>query len=98
MSAESTSVVLGAERPHSAAPLLRTREYFHNARAELFLRLLRPRPGARLLDLGGSTGDLAERITRRVPLDVTVADVETAHAAAVARRGFRHLRLPESGP
>ncbi len=63
------------------------RETFHEARADLFVRLLRPRPGQRMLDLGGSDGSLSARITRRVPLDVTVADPEPTRMAA-ERYGF----------
>jgi hypothetical protein len=73
--------------------LIRLREPFRAARADLFLTLVRPGPGARLLDLGGSDGDLAGRITRRVPLDVTVADLGTAHRAAVLGRGFHYVEL-----
>lgn len=74
------------------------RERFHAARADLFIRLLRPTPGATLLDLGGGDGSLAARICERVALDVTVADIETDHRAAVEARGFRYVQLPASGP
>jgi hypothetical protein len=75
----------------------RLRDSFHEARARAFLELIRPQPGARLLDLGGSDGSLAARITERVPLDVTIADLTADHRAAVLARGFRHAVLPE-GP
>jgi SAM-dependent methyltransferase len=75
----------------------RLRDRFHNARAEAFLRLLRPRAGARMLDLGGSDGELAARICRDVPLHVTVADLDDQHRHAVERRGFTHVKLAE-GP
>jgi hypothetical protein len=73
------------------------RERFHEARVRTFLQLIRPRPGDRLLDLGGSDGSLAARICARVPLLVTVADLTDEHADAVAARGFRHAVLPD-GP
>lgn len=70
---------------------------FHEARADLFVRLLDPAPGSRLLDLGGSDGALAERLTRRVPLEVTIADVHARHADAVRGRGFEHVVLDGDG-
>jgi cyclopropane fatty-acyl-phospholipid synthase-like methyltransferase len=75
----------------------RLRERFHGARARLFVALMRPAPGSRLLDLGGSDGSLSARICADVPLDVTVADLTADHAAAVRARGFRHAVL-EDGP
>ncbi len=51
------------------------RERFQEARAELFCRLLAPRPGLRILDLGGNRGQLSRRIMERVSVDVTVADI-----------------------
>lgn len=63
------------------------RERFHEARADLFVRLVRPRPGMRVLDLGGGDGSLAARITRRIPLEVTVAEPEPTRLAA-ERHGF----------
>ena len=71
---------------------------FHESRAELFVRLMRPTPGSTLLDLGGSQGTLAARICRHVPLRVTVADVDASHRAAVEGRGFRHITLDASCP
>lgn len=70
---------------------------FHEARADLFVRLLKPHPGATLLDVGGSDGALAARITVRVPMEVTVADVSADHREAVIRRGFSHCHVPEDG-
>lgn len=71
----------------------RLRDRFHEARAERFVVRLAPRPGERLLDLGGSDGALAERICRRVPLRVTVADAAVETRAAALGRGFEHVLL-----
>ena len=69
------------------------RRRFHEQRADLFVSLLQPWPGARLLDLGGSDGLLAARIANRVPLDVTVADASSDNREAVLTRGFAHVLL-----
>ncbi len=73
------------------------RERFHGARADLFVQLMRPRAGATVLDLGGGDGSFAARLAARVPLAVTVADVETAHVAKVRAHGFEFVQL-EAGP
>jgi hypothetical protein len=79
--------------------LLQTlRSRFHEARAERFVARLAPRPGGRLLDLGGSDGALAERIVRRVPLVVTVADAAPETRAAALARGFEHVLLDPDAP
>ncbi|MEX2610924.1 MAG: methyltransferase domain-containing protein [Gemmatimonadota bacterium] len=75
----------------------RLRERFHERRAALFIALLAPRPGARLLDLGGGDGSLAARIRERVPLEVTVADVRADNREACLARGFEHV-LVGQGP
>jgi peptide-methionine (R)-S-oxide reductase len=76
----------------------RLRGRFHEARAERFVARLRPREGGRLLDLGGSDGALAERICRRVPLRVTVADAAVETRAAALARGFEHVLLDPEAP
>jgi peptide-methionine (R)-S-oxide reductase len=76
----------------------RLRDRFHEARAGRFVARLRPRPGSRLLDLGGSDGALAERICRRVPLRVTVADAAPENRAAALARGFDHVLLDPDEP
>ena len=69
---------------------------FHERRAELFVKLLQPRPNSSLLDLGGGDGSLAARICARVPLNVTVADLRADNRAACQQRGFEHV-LVEQG-
>jgi hypothetical protein len=76
----------------------RLRDRFHEARAARFVARIRPRPGGRLLDLGGSDGALAERICRRVPLEVTVADSAVETRAAALGRGFEHVLLDPDRP
>jgi hypothetical protein len=80
------------------AALTAVHDYFHESRAQLFVRLMRPSFGSTLLDLGGSQGTLAARICRHVPLRVTVADVDPSQRSAVERRGFRHVTLDDSRP
>jgi SAM-dependent methyltransferase len=75
----------------------RLRHRFHEARADLFVHLIRPSAGGRLLDLGGGDGSLAARIVRRVPLEVTVADLASADGAGALTRGFRHVVLDPDG-
>jgi SAM-dependent methyltransferase len=73
----------------------RRRERFQEARAELFLRLVQPTPGLRVLDLGGSTGQFSRRLLRRADLDMTVADiVDTSRECAAA--GLRFVQLEET--
>lgn len=74
------------------------RDRFHEARADRFVERLDPRPGSTLLDVGGSDGSLAERICRRVPLRVTVADVASETRAAALARGFDHVLLDPDAP
>jgi hypothetical protein len=76
----------------------RLRERFHEARADRFVARLDPRPGASLLDLGGGDGSLAERIQRRVPLRVTVADAARETRPAALARGFEHVLLDPDAP
>lgn len=49
----------------------------------------------RVLDLGGSDGGFSELLQKRVPLDITVADVAD-HALACRRRGLDFVRLDGS--
>lgn len=76
---------------------LRLRERFHNARAELFIRILEPRPGATLLDLGGGDGSFARRLSERAGLQVTVAEVHDGHREAIEAHGFRFVQLTGDG-
>ena len=78
--------------------LERIHERFHEARAALFVELMQPRPGATLLDLGGSRGDFAERIARRVRVAVTVGDLDPANRASVERKGFEYRTLTGTLP
>lgn len=71
-----------------AAVLDRVRTRFHEARADAFVQLMRPWQGARLLDLGGGDGSLAERIAQRVPMRVVVADAATDAREAATGRGL----------
>lgn len=76
---------------------LRLRERFHGARAELFVRLLEPRAGATVLDLGGGDGSFARRLCERVDLEVTVGDVHDRHRRTIESRGFRFVDVPDDG-
>jgi SAM-dependent methyltransferase len=78
-------------------PLLRRR--FQSARADLFLNLIQPPTGARVLDLGGGSGALAGLIAQRRPdLAVTVADVEPTRLIAQELYGFAEAALEPDGP
>jgi SAM-dependent methyltransferase len=71
----------------------------HEARADLFLRLMQPCEGATLLDVGGSDGSFAARIFRRRPdLLITVADVEATRFLARDRYGFTPAQLDPDQP
>jgi hypothetical protein len=76
----------------------RKRDDWHNARADLFVQLMRPREGARVLDLGGQDGSFMVRICNRVKLDVTVADIGTALGEGALGLGFRSVVLEEGRP
>jgi SAM-dependent methyltransferase len=77
----------------------RVRHHSHEGRADLFVRLLDPAPGASLLDLGGSDGSFAARIVSRRPdLRVTVADVEPTRFLARDRYGFTPAAVDPDGP
>jgi SAM-dependent methyltransferase len=75
----------------------RIRERSHEARADLFVRLLAPVRGARLLDLGGGDGSLAARIVKRVPLVVVVADIDESRHSARTQYGFDEIALDAEG-
>jgi Methyltransferase domain len=51
------------------------RPRFQNARADLLLQLLSPKPQSCVLDLGGGDGAFARILTSRLPLNLTVADI-----------------------
>lgn len=74
------------------------RDQSHERRADLFVRLLRPETGDRVLDLGGGDGSLAARIVRRVAVSVTVADIEDTRLIARRLHGFEEVRLVEEEP
>ncbi len=76
----------------------RKRDDWHNARADLFVRLMQPAEGARVLDLGGQDGSFMVRIRERVRVDVTVADIGDAPNEAARRHGFRAVILEEGKP
>ena len=75
--------------------LERRREGFQAARAELFLRLLKPPPGTRVLDLGGNRGHFGQRLLQRSDLDITVADV-IDFSAECAQAGLHFVQLDET--
>ena len=73
------------------------REFFHESRAGLFMRLMQPMPGAKVLDLGGGSGSLVARIARRLPIEVTVADPEPTIRQA-RRYGFQTCTVEPGAP
>ena len=76
----------------------RIREHSHEARADLFVKLLEPERGARVLDLGGGDGSLAARIARRAEVRVTVADIDERRHLAHERHGFEAVALEPEAP
>lgn len=82
---------------HRLAAVARNR--FHERRADLFIRLIRPTPGMRVLDLGSGSGDpFVARIARRVPLDVTLADISEGPLEDAARLGYHGVQVKEGEP
>jgi SAM-dependent methyltransferase len=75
--------------------LERQREGFQAARAELFLRLMKPRSGARVLDLGGNRGHFGQRLLQRSDLDITVADV-IDFSVECAQAGLQFVQIDEA--
>lgn len=53
----------------------RARGRFQESRADLFVQLLEPTAGMRVLDLGGNRGQFARLLRSRVELEITVADI-----------------------
>jgi SAM-dependent methyltransferase len=72
----------------------RSRERFQEQRADLFLELMQPGPGLRILDLGGNRGQFAERLRLRADLDITVADI-IDFSTECAARGFHFIQLQD---
>ncbi len=76
--------------------LERQRQVFQDRRADLFITLMKPQPGMRILDLGGNRGQFAKRLLSRIELDITVADI-LDFTTECAEAGFPFVKLPESG-
>lgn len=78
---------------------LAARRHFHERRADLFVGLMHPEPGMRVLDLGSGWGDpLMARVARRVPVRVTLADVTDGPREDAERLGFEAVVLDEGTP
>lgn len=72
----------------------RLRHRFHERRADLFMELMEPDPGIRLLDLGSGRGDpFSARLARRAELDVTLADPGEGPLEDAPRHGFHGVRI-----
>ena len=71
----------------------------HRGWKDRFVAMVRPRPGERILDLAGGTGDIAFRLADR-GADVTVSDINPAMLevgrARAARRGLDTLAFVEA--
>lgn len=71
------------------------REAWHTARADLFFRLMSPRPGASILDLGGQDGSFMLRVRERFDARITIADIGEDALAVARERGFETRSLAE---
>jgi hypothetical protein len=94
-----------AERPPArGSPMIsflagKVRHRSHEARVELFLRLVHLSAGATVLDLGGSDGSFAARIAvRRPDLSFTIADMADTRFIARDRYGFQEAALDPDAP
>lgn len=71
----------------------------HRLWKDRFVATVRPRPGERILDLAGGTGDIAFRMARRGAA-VTVADINPAMLAEgerrAAKKGIEGLRFTQA--
>jgi hypothetical protein len=76
----------------------RKRDEWHSRRADLFLELMRPAAGARVLDLGGQDGEFMQRVAARADLRVTIADIGEAALERARSRGFETVTLREGEP
>lgn len=77
----------------------KARQRFHEQRADLFMQLMRPQAGMRILDLGSGWGDpFMARIARRVPVQVTLADVSEGPRHDAERLGFAAVIVEEGKP
>lgn len=74
------------------------REAWHAARADLLFRLLEPRPGATILDLGGQDGSFMLRVRERLDARITIADIGDDALARARERGFATVQLVEGEP
>jgi hypothetical protein len=77
----------------------RKREEWHAQRAKLFLKLMQPQPGMRVLDVGGNDGEFMERLRAEtaVDIDVMIADIDGEALAKARQRGFSTTKL-DDGP
>ena len=73
------------------------RSRFQEERAQAFLRLMSPEPGAKVLDLGGNRGAFSRLLCSHVSLDITVADVLDFRREC-ADLGFRFVQVKEAAP
>jgi demethylmenaquinone methyltransferase/2-methoxy-6-polyprenyl-1,4-benzoquinol methylase len=60
----------------------------HRLWKDMFVRMVRPRPGEKILDMAGGTGDVAFRLARR-GAEVTVADINPDMLAVGIERAKR---------
>lgn len=67
-------------------------------RIHLFMELMRPAPGERVLDLGGGDGELGAAIQQATGVRVTVADVAEAPLRAAGARGLPYVLLDHEAP
>src|SRR5688572_3037401 len=72
------------------------RTVFQEARADLFFKIMQPKRGDRVLDLGGNRGQFATLLKARGELAITVADV-TDFSTECAAHKCDFVLLPESG-
>jgi hypothetical protein len=74
------------------------RQPFQAQRAHLFMRLVAPKAGATVLDLGGGPGHFFARVRNHFHARCVVADIASDFTHSVQRHGFEFALLKEDGP
>jgi 2-polyprenyl-3-methyl-5-hydroxy-6-metoxy-1,4-benzoquinol methylase len=74
------------------------RERLRQERVQLFMKLMQPREGVSILDLGGEWGEFLAKIRGGLSGRFLIADINEAYRATVRTQGFDFVLLEENKP
>jgi hypothetical protein len=74
------------------------RERLRQERVQLFMKLMQPREGVSILDLGGEWGEFLGKIEAGLKATFLIADINEAYRTTVQSQGFDFVLLEEDKP